>query len=188
MKTIYNLSTYEKDKRMSINELSDSYSKLDKNYWQKSKLQIQNIKYKKHLYEYFIYTFRTKKKGKAIWLIAGIHGEEPAGPNAIAKNIELINKLGKKIPIILLPMCNPLGYIKNWRYRYYEKAPKEVNDIDIKSVSSSEHYLINHEDTRKPRRNKPVCKEAELLTNFALKIAKKYPTVLVLDLHEDNCL
>ncbi len=188
VKTIYNLPTYNKDNRLSIEELYNSYSKLEKKYWQKNKLNIQKINYRKHLYDYFLLTFKTKKTGKAIWLIAGMHGEEPAGPNAIAKNIDFINKLGKKIPVVLLPICNPLGYIKDWRYRYYEKAPKDIADVDIKSSGSSEHYLINHEDTRKPRRNKPVCKESELLTKFVLKNVKKYPPILVLDLHEDNCL
>jgi hypothetical protein len=39
-----------------------------------------------------IIALRTPKKGKALWVISGIHGEEPAGPNAISdrKAIEFL--------------------------------------------------------------------------------------------------
>jgi len=183
VKTIYNLPTYNKDKRLSLFDIYKSYSEINKNYWIKNILNISKIKYEKKEFSYFINTFRTKKKGKALWLIAGIHGEEPAGPNAISKNIEYINKLGKKIPIVLLPLCNPIGYMKNWRYPYSKTIQK---DKEPKSVGDSEHCLIDLKDTRKPRRNNPILKESELITKFVLKQVKDYPPLLVLDLHEDD--
>ena len=44
-----------------------------------------------------ILAFRTRLKGDALWIISGIHGEEPAGVNAIAKNVRYLNKLAKRI-------------------------------------------------------------------------------------------
>ncbi len=181
MKTIFELPTYNKDYRKNIYDIYDSYSALKKG-WAKENLQIRTIKQSKEEYNYFIPTFRTKKKGPALWLIAGIHGEEPAGPIAISENINLINKLSKKVPIVLLPICNPLGYIKDWRYPY----SKYYGTGDVKSVGDSEHYLLDLKDTTKPRLKKPSCKESKLISNFVLKNFRNYPPVLVLDLHEDK--
>ncbi len=183
MKTIFELPTYNKDYRDDIFNIYDSYSALKEN-WIKTNLPIRTIKQNKEKYKYFIPTFRTKKKGPALWLIAGIHGEEPAGPNAVSQNIDFINKLGKETPIVLLPMCNPLGYLKNWRYPY----AKNYTIGDVKSVGDSEHYLLDIKDSTKSRLKKASCKEAKLLTNFVLQNTKDYPPILVLDLHEDKCI
>jgi len=183
MKNIYSLHTYDKDNRMPIKFIYDSYSELDKKYWIKTILKVKNIKYNNKEYSYFIPAYKTKKTGKAIWLIAGIHGEEPAGANAIAKEIDYINKLGKKQAMVLLPICNPLGYIKNWRYPYSEKIYR--NKIS-KSVGDSEHLLIDIKDTRIPRIKKPILKESELISKYVLKQIKKHPPKLVIDLHEDK--
>ena len=58
-----------------------------------------------------IRVMRTKEKGPAIWILAGIHGEEPAPPDAVAENLDKIDALAAKgIPIVLFPLCNPVGY------------------------------------------------------------------------------
>ncbi len=36
-----------------------------------------------------ISAWRTPQRGEALWLLAGIHGEEPAGPNAIAPAMQV---------------------------------------------------------------------------------------------------
>ena len=63
-----------------------------------------------------IIALRSPKKGPAIWVLAGIHGEEPAGPNAVAAAIADIAMLGEHRPVVLLPLLNPHGYARNWRY------------------------------------------------------------------------
>ena len=45
-----------------------------------------------------IIALRSPKTGPAIWILAGIHGEEPAGPNAVAAAIDDIAKLGEQPP------------------------------------------------------------------------------------------
>ena len=34
-----------------------------------------------------IKSWRTPHRGEALWILSGIHGEEPAGPNAIARSL-----------------------------------------------------------------------------------------------------
>ena len=59
----------------------------------------------------------TKHKGPAVWILAGIHGEEPAPPNAVFRSRAALQALAaKNIPVVLFPLCNPVGYTKDWRY------------------------------------------------------------------------
>ena len=177
-KIFCDVETYSKDKRKPIRELYNSFSELEKIRWAEKIIYVQKEKISGSDIRLPILGFRTKKKGRAVWIIAGIHGEEPAGPNALAENINFLNKASKDIPIVLLPLCNPIGYIKNWRYPY----SKIKNN---KSVGDSEHLLLNLK-TLKPRRKKATCKEADKITKFILEIFRKYPPILVLDFHEDK--
>lgn len=180
---ISKVCTFKKDKRKSVNELYRSFFKLKKTKWISNVLFNQKFKANEKDISLPILGFKTRRKGNALWIISGIHGEEPAGPNAISKNIKLLNKLSRQIPIVLLPLCNPKGYIKNWRYPGLKKARKNKK---IKSVGDSEHYLISLKNPRKPRKKKPSSKEAAAITNYVIKNSKKYPPLLVLDFHEDK--
>ena len=88
-------------------------------------------------------------KGPAIWILAGIHGEEPAGPNAIAAAIEDIARLGAARPVVLLPLLNPQGYARNWRYLNVATYSK---DVDGQSVGDSSHLLPSADDPARAAR------------------------------------
>lgn len=170
--------TYSKDKRLSLDKIYNSYHNLDKKIWKKQILHIQEDK----AYRHEILGFKTRKAGKALYIIAGIHGEEPAGPIAISKNIGFLNDLAKKIPIIMIPLANPKGYRKNWRYPNLKNFPK---NNEYCSVSDSEYYIPDQNNPKKPR-NKNVCMEAKAITSFIVDNIRKYPPVLSLDFHEDD--
>jgi len=174
-------NTYTKDKRKPIREIYNSFEKPNEKKWNKKIIYLQKTEINKEKIELPILAFETKRKGKALWLIAGIHGEEPAGPNAISENIPFLNKLAKKIPIILMPLCNPSGYARNWRYPYSRNFKKGKRVI---SVGDSEHFLLN--SSGKSRRKKPLCEESKRITEYVLEKIKSYPPVLVLDFHEDK--
>ncbi len=172
---------YEQDGRTSINYLYQSFLKLgnDKN-WNLETIDTHQIINKNEKLDFPVLCLRTKKQGKAIWIISGIHGEEPAGPIAISKNLIFFKNMQKKnIPIILLPLCNPSGYYRNWRHtkhpRYWRLG---------KSVQDAEHLLLKK--SNKPRMRKPTSEYAKIFTEFVVGLAKRYPPLLVLDLHEDN--
>jgi hypothetical protein len=127
---------------------------------------------------------RTAHKGEALWILTGIHGEEPAGPNALAGSLDVLVRLEKQgIPLVVMPLLNPLGYQKNWRY---PNAAVYSASKPGSSVGDSDHLLPDGHG--KPRRATPACREAERLTAKVLDLARDYPPALTLDLHEDNLL
>lgn len=176
------LETYKRDKRKPIEQIYNSFSKLGKN-WIGEIIAYQRAdsgKNKNILLP--IIGFRTKNRGNAIWIIAGIHGEEPAGVNALAKKLKFINKIGKKIPMVVLPLCNPSGYWRNWRYQNRKKMSR---NYDLASIGDSEHYLADLKKPNKAREKEPSSKIAKLFSAYVLQLSKKYRPFLVLDLHED---
>lgn len=171
------IKTYNKDRRLSLDKIYNKLSGLDKNLWIKEILFIEKDKN----YQLPILAFRTRKKGRALYLIAGIHGEEPAGVNAIAKNIKFLNKLAEKIPIVLLPLCNPKAYRRNWRYPNLKEYSKTKPYF---SVGDAEPYLPSLKNPEKPR-NKKISGEAKAIISYILKTMDSHPPILSLDLHED---
>ena len=83
-----------------------------------------------------IRAWRTAHRGEALWILAGIHGEEPAGPNAIAAHLQSIIELAASgVPIVVIPLCNPKAYRSNWRYpntseRDWRKGGYSVGDAE----------------------------------------------------------
>ncbi len=124
-------------------------------------------------------------KGPAIWILAGIHGEEPAGPNAVAAAIEDIARLGAARPVVLLPLLNPQGYARNWRYLNVATYTK---DVEGQSVGDSSHLLPSVDDPVRPRAAGASSPEAAAIGNWILARQADYPAVVSVDLHEDNLI
>ena len=182
-----NVSTYKKDGRMSIIDVYRKLSRLKNSIWIKEILCSQRIDLKENKKKFLpILAFRTRKKGDALWIISGIHGEEPAGVNAIAKNVRYLNKLAKRIPIVLLPLCNPSGYRRDWRYPTLKRnSDKLTSQMGVPSVGASEHLLID-EKTGKAQSEQAINKESEEISSYVVQHAESYPPLLVLDFHEDE--
>jgi hypothetical protein len=179
------VTTYKKDGRMPITEIYRRLSKLKDSRWVKETLCSQRVDLKENKRKFLpILAFRTRNKGNALWIISGIHGEEPAGVNAIAKNIRYLNKLARKIPIVLLPLCNPSGYRRDWRYPTLKRNTK-LNKLEVPTVSASEHVLID-EKTGKAQAKKAINKESEEISSYIIQHSENYPPLLVLDFHEDE--
>lgn len=131
-----------------------------------------------------IRAWRTQKRGPALWLLAGIHGEEPAGPNALAREVGRLRALAAEgVPVVLLPLCNPKGYRRDWRYPNTAERDWRKGGY---SVGDSEYLLPGLDDASKPRAAKPVGPETAALTSYALRLTQDYPPALVIDMHEDE--
>ena len=131
-----------------------------------------------------IRAWRTKRAGDALWIISGIHGEEAAGPNAIARNLEALVELERLgVPVVLLPLANPQAYHRNWRYPNTAERDWRKGGY---SVGDAEHLLPALDQAGRPRTAAPPGPETEALTRFVLRLAEQYPPRLVLDLHEDE--
>jgi hypothetical protein len=132
-----------------------------------------------------IIALRSPQKGPAVWILAGIHGEEPAGPNAIAAAIEDIARLGERRPVVLLPLLNPQGYARNWRYLnvavYDEATPGN-------SVGDSSHLLPDAASSGRARAMSASSQEADAITRYVLARSADYPPAVSIDLHEDNLI
>ncbi len=122
----------------------------------------------------------TPKEGPAIWSLAGIHGEEPAGVIAIANRTDFLGELGKQVPIVLFPLCNPIGYFKDWRYFDEYRDWKKGH-----SVGASEHLLLKNRKG-KPRRHLSTSPAAAALSGKILELCKLYPPLISIDHHEDE--
>jgi hypothetical protein len=132
-----------------------------------------------------IIALRSPVRGPAVWILSCIHGEEPAGPNAIASAIEDIAALGETRPVVLMPLLNPQGYARNWRYlnvAVYSEA------IDGHSVGDSSHLLPSPEDPASPRSSAASSAEADAITAYVLRQRADYPPLTSIDLHEDNLI
>lgn len=132
-----------------------------------------------------IIALRTERSGPAVWVLSGIHGEEPAGPNAVAAAIDELAALGERLPVVLLPLCNPQGYARNWRYL---NVPVYSEAEEGHSVGDSSHLLPDPADPARPRAAAASSPEADALTAYVLRTAARYPPLLSIDLHEDDLL
>ncbi len=101
---------------------------------------------------------------------------------ALAKGLPMIEKISKEYAVVLLPMCNPSGYARNWRYL---DRPDFVDGNNGKSTGDSNHLLIGPRGGM-PYRKKPSSPEAGSLTEYVLDTAKIYPPDIALNLHEDD--
>jgi hypothetical protein len=132
-----------------------------------------------------IIALRTPHAGEAVWILSGVHGEETAGPNAIAASIDALRELGEHRAVVVLPLNNPHGYANNWRYlnvAVYDEA------VDGQSVGDSSHLLIDPEHPKTARAAAASSPEADAITAYILEMSKRYPPIVSLDLHEDNLI
>ena len=132
-----------------------------------------------------IVALRSPKTGPAIWIVAGIHGEEPAGPNAVAAAIDDIALLGEHRAVVVLPLLNPHGYARNWRYL---NVAVYSESVDGHSVGDSSHVLPSAEDCAHARASAPSSAEAGAITAWILRQQSEYPAAVSIDLHEDNLI
>jgi hypothetical protein len=89
------------------------------------------------------------------------------------------------VPVVLLPLLNPQGYARNWRYL---NVAVYSETIDGHSVGDSSHLLPSLEDPARPRSDAPSSAEADAITAYVLRHAANYPPVASIDLHEDNLI
>jgi hypothetical protein len=132
-----------------------------------------------------IIALRSPQAGPAVWILSGIHGEEPAGPQAVAASIADIAELGKRQAVVLLPLLNPHGYVRNWRYL---NTPVYSEEVDGHSVGDSSHLLLDTEKPGEARAAEASSPEANAITAYVLKQSAAYPPVWSIDLHEDNLI
>jgi hypothetical protein len=86
---------------------------------------------------------------------------------------------------VLLPLLNPHGYARNWRYLNLEKYSTTA---DGQSVGDSSHLLPDPDDPSRSRAPAASSPEADAITRYVLATARDYPPSASIDLHEDNLI
>jgi hypothetical protein len=172
---------YTKDGRLPLGTLMERFDSLSKRHgWLPETIYVDPA-----APGVAIKSWRTPHRGEALWILSGIHGEEPAGPNAIAANLASLTQLaGSGVPIVVIPLANPNAYRRNWRYpNTPERDWKKGGGY---SVGDAEYLLPDLDTGSKPRATKASGPETAALTQYVLRLAEQYPPRLVLDLHEDE--
>jgi len=171
------------DGRKPVGELYRAYTSLLEKGWQMDIVTRSQPPGRE--YALPIIALRTPGAGQACWIFSGIHGEEPAGPNAIAESIDAIAELGAHQPVVLLPLNNPQGYVNNWRYLNMQKYSETVAG---QSVGDSEHLLTDPDNPEQARQENASSPEADAITEYVLAMSELYPPAASIDLHEDNLI
>jgi hypothetical protein len=174
------VASFVADGRSTVEQLTNRYQTLSTEHgW-----QTETVYSYPGADDLVIRAWRTAHRGEALWILAGIHGEEPAGPNAIAAHLASIVELAASgVPVVVIPLCNPKAYRSNWRY---PNTPERDWHKGGYSVGDAEYLLPDLATGAKPRAAGPPGPETRALTGFVLNLARSYPPRLVLDLHEDE--
>jgi hypothetical protein len=171
------------DGRMPVRELYAAYLGLVEQGW-----RLDVIGYSKPAgttEELPIIALRSPHPGAAIWILSGIHGEEPAPPIAVAEAIDELAALAEGLPVVIVPLCNPHGYARNWRYL---NTPTYSEAIEGESVGDSSHLLPDPENPSTPRAAHASSPEADALTRYLVRLAESFPPRYSIDLHEDDLI
>lgn len=178
------LQVFSADGRLPLAELYHKYLILEREHgWIREAITFFKIETDRGLIKVPSLCFRTPQSGSALWVLSGVHGEEPAGPNALSGSIDNLVSFGRRIPMVVMPLLNPFGYTKDWRYFNEHRDWRKGQ-----SVSDSEHYLPDLKDPAKPRALQPASAVAGEVTKFILEKIRDYPPVLTVDHHEDEAL
>lgn len=177
-----NPNTFE-DGRAPVEELYQAYTSLLERGWLLD--IIMESQPAGTAYSLPIIALRSPLAGEAVWILSGIHGEETAGPNAIAATIDELAKLGEQRAVVLLPLNNPHGYTRNWRYL---NMPVYSAEMEAQSVGDSSHLLPDPENPDQARVAAPSSAEADAITRYVVTQSSSYPPAYSIDLHEDNLI
>lgn len=176
------IATYP-DGRQPVEKLYQAYTSLIERGWQLDVI-IQSQP-PGRAYALPVIALRSPQGGDACWILSGIHGEEPAGPNAIAESIDAIAALGEGQAVVLLPLNNPQGYVNNWRYLNMQGYSET---IEGQSVGDSSHLLADTQNPQRARASAASSVEADAITRYILQYSAHYPPAASIDLHEDNLI
>lgn len=182
---MYSVDTYKEEGRRSLVDLWTKYLELVDENWEVEVIAEQKLNLNGKEINLPVYAFKTPLIGdlstKSMWILGGVHGEEPAGPNAFFEQLETIKEMGASgISIIFVPLLNPAGYCRDFRYEDEYRDFRKGH-----SVTDSEHYLLQV-DSDKPRVEMPNSKTAGEITGWVEKRVGVYQPELVIDHHEDR--
>jgi predicted deacylase len=100
-----------------------------------------------------VYTLKGQDEGPVLMVIAGIHGDEPAGPKAIELYKDIKLKKGK---LVLVPHANKKALLKNKRY---------IN-VDMNRIFNNKKDDINYYEYEVVKELKELMKQADMVVSL----------------------
>lgn len=139
------VETYSEDGRDSLDDLYGAYLRLaDEHGWEMETIFRQQDDLGDGTLILPVFSFRTACQGLALWIVSGAYGDHPAGPMALAQELDRIGVLGNTIPMVVIPLCNPKGYRQNLSHRI-EDVLKEYT-LQRSGTHPPKKTLNIHED------------------------------------------
>lgn len=185
------VETYEKDGRKPLHELHETFFSLIKEGWTIQEICVQEEKQTNgDILNLPIYGFLSPKQHRgpesSLWIIGGIHGEEPAPAEAFFNEINTIKSMPDMgVSVAAIFMANPSGYHRDFRYFNQRRRPNIGINFG-KSVGDSDHLLPRQFFRMIPRRFTPNNKTADKITRWVLETSKSFKPTLLMDHHEDE--
>jgi hypothetical protein len=158
------------------------------------KLDSYKLSYKNGKFVFFRLASKDiKPEDPVLFINAGIHGEETAGPLTILNNLKNIFSYARKnkVKLIIYPLCNPSGFAKitrfnidgdegifgNSDYLRYKMVDGTIKD-DIRNNNNYKAWYWSTE----------ITKKLPLETKMVIRLLKKEPLKQIkacLDIHQD---
>ena len=103
-----------------------------------------------------VYTYGRVSKGKTIFILGSVHGNEPSGTKACHLLMNYLKKYPPKHKIIIMPNPNPLGLIFDTRYQlkpfnrdlnrnFSDEGKDRISKIILEYVRTSDFIVDLHE-------------------------------------------
>lgn len=105
-----------------------------------------------------VYTYDrvSKDKGKTIFILGSVHGNEPSGTKACYHLMNYLKKYPPKHKVIIMPMPNPIGYYLDSRYQlkpfnrdinrnFSDEGKDRISKIILEYVRASDFIVDLHE-------------------------------------------
>ena len=109
-----------------------------------------------NLYTPTVYSFGRGSKGKTIFILGSVHGNEPSGTKACYHLIDYLKGKPLKNKIIIMPQPNPIGYYLDSRYQmkpfnrdinrnFSDEGKDRVSKIILNYVKKADFIVDLHE-------------------------------------------
>ena len=136
-------------------------------------MQFDALKSGQSVQEREIKTYISNKKAKKfIYLIGGVHGDEPEGVHVVTNIFNWLKTTKINLPLIVVPKLNPDSFVLDQR--------QNANNVDLNRNLPSENWQSDCDDNRYHPGLAPL---SEPENKFIDSLFKKYDPGIIISIH-----
>lgn len=163
-------------RQQQLSQIFSCFDQLLSTRWQKVPL------YTPPLLLSFAYISPMQNHNYSLIIDAGIHGNETSPIIALTNTVQRLNYLSEQIHLIVIPVANPSGFIKNIRYIDSNEPVSNTQSVgDMGHLMAWYEGDILHDISPQP--NNEYCNQ---LGKFGLQMQQTFQIKHCFDLHEDD--